>query len=235
MTVGGKHSDKRCLTTIMMIQNPNGLILELHQPPSLPMTHMILIHHTLLKVSLMKTVGYRDGDTECECIQEIEMKITVGREETVNGSEENENDSESEDESSSDTNDSSGEEEMDIPDNPDPPAVTEECLLCKQQKSIIRFLPCGDSGICEDCSENWSHCCKCNAEIQSRVPKIYPGNMPGNGIECVVCTEPIQARIGFVPCGHTNCCMKCAQTIGNTDKKCPVCRESITKLMPLYE
>ena len=157
------------------------------------------------------------------------------REESVNGSEENENDSESEDESSSDTSDSSGEEEMDIQDNPDPPAVTEECLLCKQQKSIIRFLPCGDSGICEDCSKDWSHCCKCNTKIQSRVPKIYPGNMPGNGIECVVCTEPIQARIGFVPCGHTNCCMKCAQTIGNTDKKCPVCRESITKLMPLYE
>ena len=109
------------------------------------------------------------------------------------GNEENENNGEGEG------------EQMDVQENPHPPAVTEECLLCKQKKSIIRFLPCGDSGICKDCSENWSHCCKCNTEIQSRVPMIYPGNVPGDGSECVVCTEPIQARIGLVPCGHTNC------------------------------
>ena len=119
--------------------------------------------------------------------------------------------------------------------NVDAPAAIEECALCRQQKSIIRFLPCGDTGVCQDCSENWSHCWKCNMEIQSRVPKIHPGNLPGNGSECVVCTEPIQARLAFVPCGHTNCCMRCAQTIGNTDKKCPVCRKRIIRLLPLYK
>merc|ERR1711879_879619 len=75
--------------------------------------------------------------------------------------------------------------------NVDAPAAIEECALCRQQKSIIRFLPCGDTGVCQDCSQNWSHCWKCNMEIQSRVPKILSGNLPGNGSECVVCTEPI--------------------------------------------
>ena len=118
----------------------------------------------------------------------------------------------------------------------------QECVLCRQQKSMIRFLPCGDTGICSDCSENWSHCWKCNIKIQAREPEIewmwegmkHAGNLSGNGSECVVCTEPIQTRIGLVPCGHTNCCLPCAKTIGHMSKKCPVCRKSIIKVMPLY-
>ena len=53
---------------------------------------------------------------------------------------------------------------------------------------------------------------------------------------CVVCTEPIQSTqpIALDPCGHTNCCWRCALTIEIRDGKCPTCRKRFDKIMPLY-
>lgn len=55
--------------------------------------------------------------------------------------------------------------------------------------------------------------------------------------ECVICTERRRIAV-LVPCGHMHTCMTCATRLRNSalprDRRCPVCRETITQVVRVY-
>ena len=93
----------------------------------------------------------------------------------------------------------------------------EKCLLCTQEKPILRFLPCGDSGVCSECSHNWVNCWKCNSKIVTRVAKVHPDAEQAQTAkrDCVVCTQTVHTKCALYPCGHSNVCLPCAQRWGH--------------------
>jgi len=50
---------------------------------------------------------------------------------------------------------------------------------------------------------------------------------------CIVCTEFVKNTI-FDPCGHSCTCLKCSKKIMDENRKCPICREKIKEVKPLY-
>ena len=49
---------------------------------------------------------------------------------------------------------------------------------------------------------------------------------------CPYCSEP--KTYVFDPCGHVCCCKDCAEQLMTTLKKCPMCREVVTKHLRVY-
>jgi len=47
---------------------------------------------------------------------------------------------------------------------------------------------------------------------------------------CVVCMDS-KRDVAFVPCGHVACCGHCADLVKG---KCPVCRATVTSVLPLH-
>ena len=52
-----------------------------------------------------------------------------------------------------------------------------------------------------------------------------------NNTKCVICMLNNKISV-FVPCGHRCACYECAKTVYNKLKKCPLCRDSITDMIP---
>ena len=50
---------------------------------------------------------------------------------------------------------------------------------------------------------------------------------------CVVCRHQ-DAVMAIVPCGHVCLCAECSSSIMTNDKKCPLCRIAIEKIMKIY-
>lgn len=49
---------------------------------------------------------------------------------------------------------------------------------------------------------------------------------------CSICNENIKDKHAIDPCGHTILCVTCYDKLN--DKKCPICRKDITKLIKLF-
>jgi hypothetical protein len=47
---------------------------------------------------------------------------------------------------------------------------------------------------------------------------------------CIVCTERPQNCL-FLECGHMCCCSECAARL----KKCPACRQTIARIVPVFQ
>ena len=122
----------------------------------------------------------------------------------------------------------------------------EKCLLCTQEKPILRFLPCGHSGVCSECSHNWVNCWK--SKIEPRDAKVHPDAEQAQTAkrDCVVCTQTIHtwSKCALYPCGHSNVCSLCPQILRGgvpgifptgADGKCPICRTSIQRVMKIFE
>ena len=53
--------------------------------------------------------------------------------------------------------------------------------------------------------------------------------------ECGMCLEPMEERWALVPCGHTQYCIRCIDTLEHEQKPlCPECRGDIKKKMRIY-
>lgn len=48
--------------------------------------------------------------------------------------------------------------------------------------------------------------------------------------ECAVCFEPLAVRVAIVPCGHTQTCKSCLETLS----KCPLCSGPCQQVLRLY-
>lgn len=48
--------------------------------------------------------------------------------------------------------------------------------------------------------------------------------------DCAVCMSAIKDAV-FAPCGHYDCCERCALTIFNGTRKCPICRARIGEVV----
>ena len=49
--------------------------------------------------------------------------------------------------------------------------------------------------------------------------------------ECVICLTNQKDTIAK-PCKHVSLCSQCAQVVFNSDRKCPVCRQNISEIIP---
>jgi hypothetical protein len=49
--------------------------------------------------------------------------------------------------------------------------------------------------------------------------------------ECIICFDQAKATIAK-PCKHVSMCAACAAVVFNGDRKCPVCREQISEVIP---
>ncbi|TNV70833.1 hypothetical protein FGO68_gene16384 [Halteria grandinella] len=49
--------------------------------------------------------------------------------------------------------------------------------------------------------------------------------------ECVICLCNNKETIAK-PCKHVSMCSGCAQVVFNSEKKCPVCRQTISEIIP---
>lgn len=60
--------------------------------------------------------------------------------------------------------------------------------------------------------------------------KIIMTRYKRNEDTCVVCMNDINQKIALVPCGHTNLCKECTQSL----KECPTCRQVISSVIRLF-
>jgi len=121
------------------------------------------------------------------------------------------------------------------------------CVVCTepiQSTQPIALDPCGHTNCCWRCAltiENSDRKCPTCRKRFDKIMPLYAKLEERRGErdylgqqECVVCTEPIQTSVTLDPCGHTNCCLTCAFTIANNDRKCPTCRTIFVKAMPIF-
>lgn len=54
--------------------------------------------------------------------------------------------------------------------------------------------------------------------------------------ECVICFEPMKKLSVHLPCAHVCCCDECYEALptNGTDKRCPMCRETVATRTTLY-
>lgn len=52
-------------------------------------------------------------------------------------------------------------------------------------------------------------------------------------IQCKICLENKKCIV-LIPCGHSDLCMTCSNTISKTSKKCPNCRKNINSRVYYY-
>lgn len=65
-------------------------------------------------------------------------------------------------------------------------------------------------------------------------PKIsFENEVSSNTNHCVICQQQ-DAIMAVVPCGHTCLCAECSSSIMANDKKCPLCRTDIEKIVKIY-
>ena len=50
---------------------------------------------------------------------------------------------------------------------------------------------------------------------------------------CVVCTDE-DASVACVPCGHVCACEACSGGLAAHDRRCPVCRSNVERMMRVY-
>ena len=116
------------------------------------------------------------------------------------------------------------------------PQITDECLLCSEQKRDTVFKPCGHVIACEACGSRIKKCLICRETVSSRekVSRMwislenlkFISNVPQID-ECIVCSDR-KASIFFKPCGHMVACDHCAPIM----KKCVQCRSAIEQMIP---
>lgn len=68
---------------------------------------------------------------------------------------------------------------------------------------------------------------------ESARPKISIEHGNSSKNVCVVCQDE-NASMAIVPCGHVCLCAECSSSILTNDKKCPLCRIAIEKVMKIY-
>ena len=52
---------------------------------------------------------------------------------------------------------------------------------------------------------------------------------------CVVCLQPRNITVMFLPCQHCNTCQNCSDILGQVDGRCPVCRSRIDQRLIAYQ
>ena len=52
---------------------------------------------------------------------------------------------------------------------------------------------------------------------------------------CVVCFEEKSGTFVLQPCGHAKTCQNCCDKIVSETKKCPLCRETVSKYQKIYD
>ncbi|CAB3361685.1 Hypothetical predicted protein [Cloeon dipterum] len=130
---------------------------------------------------------------------------------------------------------------------PVPPMNLLECSVCSEQDQNVRFEPCGDVVVCEECAGRMKKCLFCHfpiqklvtksgvvvnrREIQSSTDKLRVLESKIAEIEeancCSICMERPR-NIVFL-CGHS-ACDTCAQPL----KVCHMCRKPITNKINIF-
>ena len=80
------------------------------------------------------------------------------------------------------------------------------------------------------------------AEREQRRNELAADNQEADaadGDDCCVCMERCP-QVVFLPCGHKNCCLQCAQQVcacatTEENRLCPVCRGKIESVRPISE
>ncbi|XP_059468755.1 E3 ubiquitin-protein ligase MIB2-like [Neocloeon triangulifer] len=130
---------------------------------------------------------------------------------------------------------------------PVPPMNLLECSVCSEQDQNVRFEPCGDVVVCEDCAGRMKKCLFCHIpisclvtkagivtnknEVQSSTDKLRVLESKIAEIEeancCSICME--RPRNVVFLCGHS-ACDTCAQPL----KVCHMCRKTITNKINIF-
>ena len=123
-----------------------------------------------------------------------------------------------------------------------------ECGVCSEMALPVKFMPCGHSVVCSDCSPRMKKCLTCKAVIETRsttTSAVDQQPQPGGGLslkeqllesklhnleeqyKCTICMEN-HITVVF-DCGHS-CCSKCMETL----KSCHMCRKPIESKIKFY-
>lgn len=73
---------------------------------------------------------------------------------------------------------------------------------------------------------------------QSVIPRVPDGivvTTTSNDDEMCVCCNTNKQNIKFLPCNHINTCSECYMRIVETGPKCPLCRATISQIVPLIQ
>ena len=71
-----------------------------------------------------------------------------------------------------------------------------------------------------------SHGCSSNLPTASKTSQEEPKE---NGHKCTICFEPPEPMFMFLNCGHLPFCDTCSAKIMKERKRCPICREFVSK------
>ena len=132
-----------------------------------------------------------------------------------------------------------------------PPAPKEtECGVCSEVAPPVKFMPCGHSVVCADCSARMKKCLECKAVIEAiRLDDSHQAAAPAAAAaagmtrkeqvlvnklhdleeqyKCAICMEN-NITVVF-NCGHASC-SKCMETL----KSCHMCRKPIESKIKFY-
>jgi len=85
---------------------------------------------------------------------------------------------------------------------------------------------------------SWDSARKANEEnsilrSELRRAKADSGGGDNSGTRCTVCLDNPR-EIMYQECGHVCACSDCTARIRRTDNRCPVCRQDIASIKPVY-
>ena len=76
----------------------------------------------------------------------------------------------------------------------------------------------------------------CQREMKRMIlDKVDDTFVSKEGKSCVVCYDERNSTFALQPCGHAKTCQKCSDKIVSQKKKCPLCRESVSKNQRIYD
>ena len=107
----------------------------------------------------------------------------------------------------------------------------------KNHKKIYRMIyekiveSMSSKGNSTQCSND-----ECQREMKRLIlDKVDDAFSPNDGKTCVVCFEEKNGTFALLPCGHAKTCQKCCDKIVRETKKCPLCRENVSKYQKIYD
>ena len=76
----------------------------------------------------------------------------------------------------------------------------------------------------------------CQREMKRMIlDKVDDTFVSKEGRPCVVCYDERNDTFVLQPCGHAKTCQKCSDKIVAETKRCPLCREAVSKYQKIYD
>jgi hypothetical protein len=66
-----------------------------------------------------------------------------------------------------------------------------------------------------------------------KTPAPWPPEPAPEESVCLICMDKKRETV-FLECGHLACCRECAKRLESKDRKCPVCRRPISRVVQIY-